>query len=211
MLFLLTAAAVGADTITVAPGFVQASSPGARSVFEESLATAIASATRASHRHEYRLATGRGAALGGATITVTAIESPEERYIVLSAEEGPAAGTSLLLRSAWDEVLPLVLTQALRYFEPAIFDYPAGIGSTGADAPLRFIDEFPFESLRPPSPTHAMLGLYPMGLATLPNGNVVVAGSTFAVEVDSLFRVRSFPGAELLDAGNYGYARAVGA
>jgi tetratricopeptide (TPR) repeat protein len=211
VLFLLTGATVGADTITVVPGFVQASSPGARSVFEESLATAIASATRASHRHEYRLSTSASNRAPGTTITVTALEAPEERYIVLSSEEGPAAGTSLLLRSAWDGVLPLVLTQALRYFEPAIFGYPAGVGATGSESPLRFVDEFPFESLRPPSPTHGMLGLYPMGLATLPDGNVVVAGSTFAVEVDSLFRVQSFPGVELLDAGNYGYARAVGA
>lgn len=179
---------------------------------------AVASATRASTRHEYRLAaagsTGgatEGATGGSTTIAVTAVEGPEDRYIVLSAEEGPAADTSLLLRSAWDGVLPLVLTQALRYFEPAISGYPTNGGEQGTEGPLRFIDEFPLESLRPPSPAHAMLGLYPMGLAMLPNGNLVVAGSTFAVEVDSLFRVQSFPGVELLDDGNYGYARAVGA
>ncbi|MFW6338245.1 MAG: hypothetical protein ACOC25_04905 [Alkalispirochaetaceae bacterium] len=40
---------------------------------------------------------------------------------------------------------------------------------------------------------------------------MILAGTTFAMEVDSLFRVRGFPGSQLLDTGTLNYARSVAA
>ncbi len=187
---------LGAETISVRTAFVQAASPVTRRGFEDALETAIAAADRASARHGYRIN-----ARSNFQIEVTAYEDAEDRYITVSGGD-----VTRLLRNPWDETLAAVLVQTFRYFEPVFFGYPEYRPET-----VEFVDEFPLEFVRPPSTTYQMLGLYPMGLGMLPDGSVLVAGSTFAIALDPLFRIRSYPGVELLDDGVINYSRAIGA
>jgi tetratricopeptide (TPR) repeat protein len=122
--------------------------------------------------------------------------------LTFSGPDGTSA--TLLIRSPWDELLPRLLTQALRYFEPVLLGYP------GLEADEVVLDDFfPLESVRAPSPGLGMVSLYPIGLAMRPGGRIVVAGSSFAVEVDRMFRVAGYPGADLLEQGIFNYAGAV--
>ncbi len=195
---------IAAETIAVDITLIQASTPELAGHFEDSLAVAISAADRAREDRAYRRADGTERAL--ATLSITAIEGDGDRFIAVNLTGGSGEEAALVLRAPWDEILPGVLTQALRYFEPAIYGWPSP-----NDAPIEYIDELPLEHVRPSSPAHATLSLYPTDLTTMPDGNIVVAGNTFAVEIDPLFRVRSFPGSALLDQGNYTYARSTAA
>ncbi|MCG8477689.1 MAG: hypothetical protein MI724_01235 [Spirochaetales bacterium] len=193
-----------AETIAVDVTLLQASTSELTDHFEESLAAAISAADRAHDDRAYRRAGGTGRTV--ATVAITATEGEGNRFIALNLTGGSGEEAALVLRAPWDEILPHLLTQALRYFEPVVYGWPSPEA-----APIEYIDELALEHVRPRSPAHSTVSLYPSDLTTMPDGNIVIAGNTFAVEIDPLFRVRSFPGSELLDQGNYTYARATAA
>ncbi len=198
--FLTSIFTLSGESIEVVTSLVQASSGDQRELFNDALDQAIRRASRESERLDFQ------ASRGGAMprVDVTALNSPDGRYVTFSFTGTGGESATLLLRAPWDELLPTALAQGLRYFEPLLLGYPEA--STGQ---ITLEDHFPLESIRPPSANMGMVGLYPTGLALKPGGAVVVAGTTFAVEVDRLFRVVSYPGSDLLDQGTFNYARAV--
>lgn len=201
-LLLTPLTAIHPQTVEVVTSIVQASTSQQRSRFNEALDEAIRRATVESEGLDFRASRGAGTP----RVDVTALNSPDGRYITMTMTGAAGESATLLLRAPWDEILPTALTQALRYIEPLIFGYP----EAGEDQ-IVLEDHFPLETIRPPSANMGMVGLYPTGLALKPEGGVVVAGTTFAVEVDNLFRVVAYPGADLLDQGTFNYARAVAA
>lgn len=189
-----------AQTISVVQGHLQTSSTEQRTHFEASLKEAIQRASGESGRVTFS-ARGTG---GTPRIDLIAMNIPENRMIAFTFSGSDGAGATLLIRSPWDELLPRLLTQALRYFEPVLLGYPGPGENT-----VVLEDFFPLESVRAPAPGLGMLSLYPNGLAMRPGGRLVVAGSSFAVEVDRMFRVVGYPGADLLEQGVFNYAGAV--
>ncbi|HKK48371.1 MAG TPA: hypothetical protein VJ932_04705, partial [Alkalispirochaeta sp.] len=202
LMLLISLSPIYGTTVHVATSLVQASSEGDRTWFNEALDEAIQRASGESGRLDFRAS--RGAAVP--RIDITALNGPDGRFVTLSFTGAGGENKVLLLRAPWDQILPTALAQGLRSFEPVIFGYPE-VG----EQQIVLEDHFPLEAIRPPSANMGMVGLYPTGLALKPDGSVVVAGTTFAVEVDALFRVVGYPGADLLDQGTLNYARAVAA
>ena len=196
----LGAIPAGAETIAVATGYLEASSHDDEELFAESLVRAIELASQQSEAIEFR---GRGSA-SPPRIDVTATNLPDSRFISLSFAGVGGESAALLIRAPWDDLLPRLLTQGLRYFEPMVTGYP-----TATEDDVLFEDSFPLESVRPPSVNLGMVGLYPTGLARNVDGGVILSGTTFAVSIDSLFRITGYPGADLLDQGVMNYARSV--
>ncbi len=187
-------------TIGVVTGFVQATDADQHTRFNESLTVAVGRASTESGRVRY--VQRRDSAVP--RIDVIAMDTPDSRMITLTYAGPGGESDTLLIVSPWDPLLTRTLTQALRYFEPVLLGYPE-------PEPDRVIleDFFPLETLRAPTPGLGMMGLYPVDLALLPEGRVVVAGASFAVEFDRYFRVTGYPGSDLLEQGIFNYAGAV--
>ncbi|MFW6215256.1 MAG: hypothetical protein ACOC45_04840 [Alkalispirochaetaceae bacterium] len=190
----------GDTEVQVVTAILQASSDEQRATFEKALEEAVRRANLESPTLEFRESPGGGTP----RIDLTALNTVDGRHITVSFTRAGGETDTLLLRAPWDDILPTALTQALRYIEPLVDGYPQL-----PDGRIVLEDHFPLQTIRPPSPTMGMVGLYPTGVALKPDGAVVVAGTTFALEVDELFRVVGYPGSDLLDQGVFNYARAV--
>lgn len=196
--FLLAAHAVGALPVVVTS--VETDDADVRRRFENALAAAIERANRELGDSTFRLdgSTGAGA------VQVTAVNSPSQRVIIVAATGPEGQQIARNIFSPWDEMLESILAATLRYARAGIRGFP----SAGRGAPV-FIDELRAATIPSPSAQLAQAGLYPTGVTVRPNGNVVVAGTVFAVELDPLFRLRAYPGRELLEGGNLNYAQNV--
>ncbi|TVR71344.1 MAG: hypothetical protein EA427_04495 [Spirochaetaceae bacterium] len=187
-------------TIGVVIGYVQASRADQQKLFETSLEGALHRAGAESGRVSF----ARRSSSGTPRIDVVAMNTPENRMIALTFSGPGGENAVMLIRSPWDDLLPRTLTQALRFFEPALLGYPGM-----PEGALLLEDFFPLESIRAPSPGLGMMSLYPVDIALRPEGRVVVAGASFAVEIDRYFRITGYPGSDLLEQGIFNYAGAV--
>lgn len=186
--------------IGIVVGYVQASRPEQHKLFDNSLAEAM----RRAGEESGRVAFSRRSSSNAPRVDVVAMDLPDNRMIALTFSGPAGQSATMLIRSPWDDLLPRTLTQALRFFEPALLGYPG----LPEDAVV-LEDFFPLESLRAPSPGLGMMSLYPTDIALRPEGRIVVAGASFAVEVDRYFRVTGYPGEDLLEQGIFNFAGAV--
>lgn len=188
-------------SIGIVVGYVQAAGAGQQAFFEKTLDDAITRAGAESGRVSFAR---RPSTASAPRIDLVAMNVPDNRMIALTFSGPAGESATVLIRSPWDEMLPRTLTQALRFFEPVLMGYP--------DLPEDTVvleDFLPLEGIRAPSPGLGMMALYPMDIASLPGGRVVIAGASFAAEVDRYFRVTAYPGADLLDQGIFNFAGAV--
>ncbi|NBF41676.1 MAG: tetratricopeptide repeat protein [Spirochaetes bacterium] len=169
-------------------------------VFEAALSAAVDRANRELGIPSFTLTDAPQAGTDG-RIDVTAVNDGSQRVISLTASGVDGPGVSATVFAPWDGLLETVLASTLRYLDAARAGFPSG-----SEATARFIDELPAATIPSPSAQLAQAGAYPYGVTVRPDGNLVMGGSVFAVELDPLFRVVGYPGRSLLEQGNFNYA-----
>ncbi|NBC30192.1 MAG: tetratricopeptide repeat protein [Spirochaetes bacterium] len=138
-------------------------------------------------------------------IRVIASESGAQRTIVVTLNTVDDRQSSLLLYAAWDGYLNRALSQAIEYLAAAYHEFP----SRESHSAPRLVDELRLDRVPAPPEFPGPKGIYPAGVASKRNGALVIAGSTFAIEMDQARRITDYPGASLLARGEYGFAQAV--
>jgi len=172
-------------------------------LLKDELSRAISVASRRGV-DEFLLESG-GEEPGPPFIRVVASESGAQRTIVVTLNTVNGQQSSLLLYAAWDGYLNRALSQAVEYLAAAYHGFPR----QESHSPPRLVDQLRLDLIPPPPEFAGPRGIYPVGVAGKRNGALIIAGSTFAIEMDGARRITDYPGASLLAQGEYGFAQAV--
>lgn len=188
-----------ADPIRLTVVSTAITDPAAARAFDAALAGAADRANRTLEEEVFVRERGNGGT--GATVEVSAVNDGSQRLVSLTLARPDGTQVPVTVFAPWDGFLERVLVATLRYLHAGAAGFPAG-----ELPPPRLVDELPAMRIESPSARLAQVGVYPFSLTVRPNGNLVVGGSTFAVELDPLFRVVDYPGSALLEDGIFNYA-----
>ena len=132
-------------------------------------------------------------------LTVNAVNQPESKVVSLNLSrpsDGKTAETVTFL-GEWKAGVGDDYGRSIYYMWASIFDFDVGPDAS----PPEYVDEFPMDMIPKTSLPVENAQLYPYSLAVGNTGNVVVAGNSLAIEVDSRFRILGFPGKQFYCTG----------
>ncbi len=202
-LLLAVAAPPGAqERIVVGDVSVYPGDAGTRLVIDDALARAATLVGR-----DYPEVELAFAGTGSAQLTVNAVSSDESDVVSLALSDSAGREEAVALLQRWDDDLYRTLARQIYY----LWSARSGFAPSNPEGTPRFVDELDVSELVGSTINVPGVQLYPQSVTVMPDGDVVIGCITTAVRLAPDFSVRSLPGLELVEAGNYNSAMTVAA